>query len=216
MDGNKQPVGGGGTLPPKGPIGVPPVSPVNPVKPVEVNQPGTGTTGTGSGETIYAKGGTVKLPVVTTSPIGITTTTVYDEKGNSNCSTTDPTGKILSKTTTMLDRTGGTASMTTDANGKLLSIATKTPDGKGHYISVTRDKKGKLISNTVYDSTGKVVSQSGKMKTLTTGTGGSYSTGEGDKKVFHEDKHNLKQLDSGSASESPSSTAPSHPQGRHR
>ncbi len=93
---NKQPVGGGGTLPPKGPIGVPPVSPVNPVKPVEVNQPGTGTTGTGSGETIYAKGGTVKLPVITTSPIGVTTTTVYDANGNSTSTNTDPTGKILS------------------------------------------------------------------------------------------------------------------------
>jgi hypothetical protein len=183
---------------------------------VEVNQPGTGTTGTGSGETIYAKGGTVKPPVITTSPIGLTTTTVYDEKGNSTSTNTDPTGKILSKTTTMLNRTGGTASMTTDANGKLLSTTVKTQDSKGDYIAVTRDKKGKLISSTVYDSTGKVVSQSGKMKTLTTGTGGSYSTGKGYKEGFHEDKHNLKQLDSGSASESSSSPAPSHPQGRHR
>ena len=130
VGGNNQPVGGGGTLPPRGPIGVPPVSPVYPVNPVEVNQPGTGTTGTGSGETIYAKSGTVKLPVITTSPIGVTTTTVYDANGNSTSTNTDPTGKILSKMTTMLDRTGGAASMTTDANGNILSTTVKTPDNK--------------------------------------------------------------------------------------
>ncbi|MGO9119929.1 MAG: hypothetical protein ACLQPD_20245 [Desulfomonilaceae bacterium] len=191
VGGNKQPVGGGGTLPPKGPIGVPPVSPVNPVQPVEVNQPGTGTTGTGSGETIYAKGGTVKLPVITTSPIGVTTTTVYDANGNSTSTNTDPTGKILSKTTTMLGQAGASMSTTTDANGKILSTTVKTPDSKGDYIAVTRDKNGKVLSSTLYDNTGKIVSQSAKIMTSTTGTGDSYSTGKGDKRVFHEDKHNL-------------------------
>ena len=98
---NKQPVGGGGTLPPKGPIGVHPISPVNPIGVVE--QPPSGG---GAGETIYAKGGTVKPPVITTSPIGVTTTTVYDKNGNSTSTNTDPTGKILSKMTTMLGQAG--------------------------------------------------------------------------------------------------------------
>ena len=74
------------------------------------NQPGTGSAGPGSGETIYAKGGTVKPPVITTSPIGVTTTTVYDKNGNSTSTNTGPTGKILSKTTTMLGQAGVTRS----------------------------------------------------------------------------------------------------------
>ena len=72
--GTNQPPDGGGSSPPKGPIGL------NPPNPVGVELPGSGS---GSGETIYAKGGIVKPPVVTTSPIGLTTTTLHDEKGNS-------------------------------------------------------------------------------------------------------------------------------------
>ncbi len=97
----------------------------------------------------------------------------------------------------MLDRTGSTASMTTDGNGKLLSITTKTPDSEGHYTSVTRDRFGTVSSSTVYDGTGKIVSQSAKIMTSTTGTGGSYSAGKGHEKVFLEEgsqKHKEKGM----------------------
>ncbi len=225
VGGNKQPVGGGGSSPPKVPIGL------HPTNPVGVAEPGTGTTGTGSGETIYAKGGTVKPPVVTTSPIGLTTTTVYDEKGNSTSMLTDPTGKILSKTTTMLGLAGGTTSTTTNAEGKILSTTTKTPDGKGGYLSVIRNDKGEVTSSATYDRTGKIVSQSAKIITSTTGTGGNYSIGKGHKEgflgegsqkykekgmnqLFHEEKQKLNEQNSGSASGSSNFSA--HPHGGHR
>ena len=133
--------------------------------------------------------------------------------------------------TTMLDRTGGAASMTTDANGNILSTTVKTPDSKGGYISVIRNNKGEVSSSAAYDNTGKIVSQSAKIITSTTGTGGSFSTGnkkvfledssqkykdKGMTQVFHEDKRNLNNQNWGSTSGSSSAPAPSHPQGRHR
>ena len=49
----------------------------------------------------------------------------------------------------------------------------------------------------LYDNTGKIVSQSAKIMTSTTGTGGSDSTGKGDKRVFMENgsqKHKEKGM----------------------
>ena len=231
VGGNKQPVGGGGTLPPKGPIGVHPISPVKPIGVVE--QPPSGG---GSGETIYArggpKGGRVKPPVITTSPIEITTTTVYDKNGNSTSTNFDPMGKMLSKTTTIVDPTGGSRITTTNAEGKILGTTTNTPDKRnGGYISVIRNDKGEVSSSTAYDKTGKIVSQSAKIMTSTSGTGGSSSTGNkkvfmenGSQKhkekamneLFHEDKDKLNSQNWGSTSGASSPSAANHPQGRHR
>ncbi len=199
-----EPTSGGGGTPPPGLTGVHPVFPVNP-NPVKVNEPGTGsptgTTGTPPVQ-IYA----IKPPEVTTSPIGITTTKVYDEKGNFTKTMTGPTGEFLEKITTTLDPNGGSKSVTTNAEGKILNTTVTKSDG----------------TSILYNSAGKIVSQVKKI--TTTGTGGTYSKGHkesflGDfsqkhkeksmNEFFHENK--VKQLDSVSA---PSSQ--SHSRGGHR
>ncbi len=86
--------------------------------------------------------------------------------------------------TTMLGQAGASKSTTTDANGNILSTTVKTPDSKGGYISVIRNNKGEVSSSAAYDSTGKILSQSAKIITSTTGTGGSFSTGKGYKEGF--------------------------------
>jgi hypothetical protein len=203
VGGNQPP---GATPTPPGPVGVHPVLPVNP-NPVGVN-PGTGnptgTTGSPSGETIYA----VKPPEVKTSPIGITTTTVYDPKGNSTATLTDRTGKVLEKIITFRDPNGDSRRTTTDANGKVLNIAVTKSDG----------------TSTLYNSAGKIVSQSKKI--TTTGTDGTYVTSKGHKEsfmgqtsqkhkekgmneFFHEEKHNVNQQNLGA-------TPSSHAHGGHR
>ncbi len=161
-----------------------------------------------SGEKIYAKSGTVKPPVVTTSPIGVTTTTVYDANGNSTSTNTDPKGNILSKTRTMFDQTGASMSTTTDAEGKDLKHNDQNAGQQRRLYLCYQGQEGKVSSSAVYDSTGKIVSQSAKIITSTTGTGGTYSTGKGHKEGFlgegsqkykekamnellHEDKQNL-------------------------
>jgi hypothetical protein len=57
---------------------------------------------------------------------------------------------------------GGYTVVAKDKNGNTVSTTTKTADGKGGYTVETKDKNGKVVSSTTYDSSGNVVSQTGK------------------------------------------------------
>jgi YD repeat-containing protein len=187
LGGVNQPVGGG-TSQPTGKGGKFPVNLGGVKLPIEgSSNPTPPPGGNSSGATVYDKSGTGK-PIVTTSPTGLTTTTVYDKYGNSISTVTDSKGKLLGKTKTFkITPTGMTLSQTTDGKGNLISTTTATPNNKGGYISETRDKNRKLLSKTIYDNTGKVVSQKGKIKTLSTGTGANFTNGKGHRKVFLEE-----------------------------
>ncbi len=205
--GTQPPSTGGGTTPP-GLTGVHPVYPVGP-NPGKVNEPGTGnptgTTGNPPNQ-IYA----IKPPEVTTSPIGITTTTVYDEKGDSTKTLKDPTGKVLETITTTHNPNGGSKTTTANAAGNVLNTKVTKSDG----------------TSILYNSAGKIIS---KGKITSTGTGGTYTSGKGHKEGYmgqtsqkhkefsHEQKHNVKEQNWGSTPAGAySSPTPSHGHGGHR
>ncbi len=107
---------------------------------------------------------------------------------------------------TIYDKSGTGKSITT-ISGNGTTIETVYEENGNHKSTVT-GAKGNVLSKTVYNKTGKIVSHSKGNKKVFLEEGTQKHKEKGTTQVFHEEKHNLKQLDSGSAS--------SHPHGRHK
>jgi hypothetical protein len=136
------------------------------------------TTGKPTGLTLKDKNGNVTAALPDGK--GGFTSSVPGEHGKVATSSYDADGKLTGQTTK-------------DKNGKVISSTTTTYDPKGGSKSVTTDKHGKVISSKVYDSSGNVVSQTGKKQIMSLGTGGQSTggtqTSQGNGKP--KDKHKL-------------------------
>jgi hypothetical protein len=119
---------------------------------------------------------------------GKVATTSYDKDGKLTSQTVkDKRGEMISTTAITSDGKGGYSAVTKNKKGQIVSTITTTTDSTGGHTSVTKDKMGSVRSTTVYDSTGKVVSQSGEKPKTPVGFAGQTS-GEGphkgDKQAF--------------------------------
>jgi hypothetical protein len=118
--------------------------------------------------------------VTTTRPDSSVETMKLDPGGSITSQTKQTTYPNGTVATQAIDPKTGTSTGLTikDRQGK---VTTALPDGKGGYSAVTKDSNGSVRSTTVYDSTGKVISQSGEKPKTPVGFAGQDS-GEGSHK----------------------------------